>query len=1298
MSATAQQTLSPPLIAENHPGTKERCEDDVIADLVSGISKQRYRQHDDLCVQDSNQVVQAWMADEKFKDFVTPSLKKPLSSGNFLHPCSICPPGKVFRTSADLDRHRKTFHGILKKGDRVFRCKVQGCKVPLKIWSMFDNFKQHVIRMHGEEFAAYIETMEEAYDIEVHGPVEPAKNRNSRTTPLQVDLQFTRTTTHGPANQGRDLLLDSVEKDVAVLHSTPACAPSNAGHTDSGYASLNPIPKPQDSHVHELSDNTGGSGMDDSRTIYSGASVESTRRGDFVHRFANRLVQDSVLKGLNLCINPTLCNALPDMLADFAVRLLQNCNAQGIINAGWFIHKYRSAISKSIEHEIQNQNDQKSEDDLSVRDSGNGMLLEELMQVWFERNEKDPPDEPQSSNVTDEILIDDDTDVNHDYEAYAHQAATHPSYRWLLGKIRGDVLLTNDGQQVEKSISSLVLHHLPKAKMLHRSTALRLSETIIEVDWSPLSYMQQQVLGSSALFCSVGSFITLTGTVRELQALTCVQYVEQVWPEGGGFLVNVIDHALQSASAPPLPLHTRPDGATIAIQQIYPTLKVMIKGARGAVAEIAEQLAWLGAAFRVPPSTGDTWYCVPSIQYLGLSSTSDSLYGNRSQSVISPVSTPGTLHDRSKVELLEARHHYDQASDEQKSCFLFSITFDFERIVSVPVNNGLCWRPLLRGLAIVKDYPILKRPEMQSGLEVPLKIMANFVGTDYVQEFAGNIYIKGFSAMLVPTRLLGTDALVWHLCCDESGDHMSYLDHGQQNILQISKDNLNKYRHIVGWCSDAGIYTGAPRNQYDMQSARLPGVRNDGMLTDSSIISGNYIHDPLTFSIPKQHESIHLRQKGLSKTLKWLSSRHEERESVGSAFLFNWTHLKEAESPYVSDAAKEFFGNESNLKQKISKSFFSTRKCSHTEQQDEYELVEDRVVELYYALEKALTYQQQAARISRQARQSRSLKYLEGWDFVELANQASIIDPCVEILPPAGQSWVGLLRSLDVVTLFAEGFGELIKPSSSPCCEGWRSLPSNSYLVAVSVADVCRIIETKGNPNLCPPLLSRNPATVWFSANPSADHCGCRDHEKRTCGAAYIQTAWPQRHRGVLPQSQHAFDLPRNAQGAVVFGHNATLQYYLSDAGPVLGTPSCIVPAKDLDPSFHDSGIGSSLEERDTANESSEWSLSKNSSRTISHHAGNFYPSSSIRGSACVQMGNNYYYGYDPAYCVVPGRTMFTPQDVPKLAPSLPSVPAVNKRHLPDEIMNDQCALEGSDVFSQEAEDERAAQKRQRLT
>lgn len=164
----------------------------------------------------------------------------------------------------------------------------------------------------------------------------------------------------------------------------------------------------------------------------------------------------------------------------------------------------------------------------------------------------------------------------------------------------------------------------------------------------------------------------------------------------------------------------------------------------------------------------------------------------------------------------------------------------------------------------------------------------------------------------------------------------------------------------------------------------------------------------LVSGIPKQHESIHLRQKDLSKILKWLSCRfvmlwdtkttrgwlvnglnvllyllrtslrHEERESVGSAFLFNCADLKEAESPHAIDVAKEFFGSESNLKQKISESFFSTRKCSHTEQQDEYEIVEDRVVELYYALEKALTYQQQAARKTRQARQSGSLKYLEG--------------------------------------------------------------------------------------------------------------------------------------------------------------------------------------------------------------------------------------------------------------------------------------------------------------------------------
>ncbi|KAK5071040.1 hypothetical protein LTR64_007543 [Lithohypha guttulata] len=122
------------------------------------------------------------------------------------HGCSLCPPGKVFRTINDLDRHCKTFHGMLKKGDKIFRCKVPGCKEPNKVWARFDNFKQHVTRMHGTEYESRIEEMEEQYDIDVHGPVEPSKSRkSSQNTSVQATQHLTDQAVGGLALQHRDL-------------------------------------------------------------------------------------------------------------------------------------------------------------------------------------------------------------------------------------------------------------------------------------------------------------------------------------------------------------------------------------------------------------------------------------------------------------------------------------------------------------------------------------------------------------------------------------------------------------------------------------------------------------------------------------------------------------------------------------------------------------------------------------------------------------------------------------------------------------------------------------------------------------------------------------------------------------------------------------------------------------------------------------------------------------------------------------------------------------------------------------
>lgn len=58
--------------------------------------------------------------------------------------------GLGFTTTNDLDRHRKSVHGI-GLTDKSYQCAAPNCRNKGKIWPRLDNFKQHIERMHKDE-------------------------------------------------------------------------------------------------------------------------------------------------------------------------------------------------------------------------------------------------------------------------------------------------------------------------------------------------------------------------------------------------------------------------------------------------------------------------------------------------------------------------------------------------------------------------------------------------------------------------------------------------------------------------------------------------------------------------------------------------------------------------------------------------------------------------------------------------------------------------------------------------------------------------------------------------------------------------------------------------------------------------------------------------------------------------------------------------------------------------------------------------------------------------------------------
>jgi hypothetical protein len=203
------------------------------------------------------------------------------------------------------------------------------------------------------------------------------------------------------------------------------------------------------------------------------------------------------------------------------------------------------------------------------------------------------------------------------------------------------------------------------------------------------------------------------------------------------------------------------------------SLVVIANGTAESLAVIAEKLGWLVTAFASSPVDRGITYYRPVISQLPKSQLSQEF----------------TAADTS---VLNFAIRYDiHPSDD-----------------NFTQSNRQCWRDMLQNPVVVYGYPILRRPQPQPGLEIPLNVMAALLDEERVNPFQNRLYIKGFNAMLVPTKRFD-NLLLWHLLLNKDESHISYLDSKSVETDETTRlADLETHRHIVGWCSNATYHAG----------------------------------------------------------------------------------------------------------------------------------------------------------------------------------------------------------------------------------------------------------------------------------------------------------------------------------------------------------------------------------------------------------------------------------------------------------------------------------------------------------
>lgn len=132
-------------------------------------------------------------------------------------------------------------------------------------------------------------------------------------------------------------------------------------------------------------------------------------------------------------------------------------------------------------------------------------------------------------------------------------------------------------------------------------------------------------------------------------------------------------------------------------------------GEKDFLVEVAQQVSWLTASFRLPA------------------------YGRVSFSDVLFISTTPGIYKAVPLPLRE-----------------------------VEDTRDACWLPLFLGTVIARDYPTPKRGE-EKGLELPFHLMTTVAGALYPMFHDGGIYLRGHSRLLFPVSSSSDGSIQWHL-------------------------------------------------------------------------------------------------------------------------------------------------------------------------------------------------------------------------------------------------------------------------------------------------------------------------------------------------------------------------------------------------------------------------------------------------------------------------------------------------------------------------------------------------------
>ncbi|KAI1503638.1 hypothetical protein F5X99DRAFT_375055 [Biscogniauxia marginata] len=883
----------------------------------------------------------------------------------------------------------------------------------------------------------------------------------------------------------------------------------------------------------------------------------------------------------------TLKSTLPDLLESFVSRCIY-MDAKFVRNRTlYLLHRFGSEacepIIKTFENKVEgNEMDQESQL------AGDARRILDKIPLWHSEE-----DEPESSPVN-RIPRDDDASTatySGDFTAAReslYDLYESPAYTWLRNSILRELQLETPGSNDRRCrIRRRILSNLGELNDSGHVVHNRLS---FRVTWIAefLAFQEYNIPAHEAL----SRVIVLTGVERQAYATTCLQYVQMVWPDFGAqvldLYISMLRNSIGTVSECTLFDRTHLTGT---VRSGGKEADIIVTGGCDSIAEVGEQIAWLNTALQFSPIDNGVDCQFPSCSF----SLSDAEF--------EPIDS--NITNKGSCTIIPGRYPS----------------------ISLTSTSGQCWMNLFGNPVLVGGYPIPRRAEPGTGIEIPLNMMAALAHARKITKFTKSIFIKGLSTILIPTRRTD-DSIIWHMVFNEDGSHISFSDARTRPYLNthledLTFGDLETSRHILGWSANVENVAGTPGAHYSIGWSGLNRPRPGLVFDRITITGGMFITGGVSMLIGKKDRAVHIRSRNdYTMRMKWIakkfvvlydvqgrrawlvdgasallhlvraSLKHDSEDDFKSLFLYDSSELQESDHQGTGKSASiSVLTNEQNqslalyaqpedTKEEVKIDGIGARSSVLSKTKTNY-CLKDRIEDICDVLEEIIVHQVNVLTQDGVSTRCKSInrRHLEGFDFMDIAANEDPSWPRMATLKTTGRGWVDFTRAIHAITLFGTGFGDLIRPlegkaaACASCCYN-TPVPKGQDHLAVCVPELQEILKKRGSKETTPWRLVDN--IYWHNPDRTFEPCQCS--KSRLPKHDRVQVLLPVTFPKLWARGfKSPADLSLTPRGAFIFGHSWRFPLRWNDKGdPEEGHPD--QDMQEMVASFDDSGVGMSAD------------------------------------------------------------------------------------------------------------------------